>query len=160
MSISREQVVNLIDRLYAMWNSQDFSLAGEIYTEDFRGFDITDQSRINGLEGVKRQLERFYRAFPDLVFANVETIFENDRVALYWTARGTHNGTMMNIPPSGRSVHVNGVSLLRVEGGRFARSVHLWDLAALLREIGLLPELEQRLPLDDMSLKDALTICG
>lgn len=159
MGLSREQVMNLIERLYTMWNSQNLSMAAEIYTADYYGLDVTDQSHVNGLDGIAQQLVRFYRAFPDLVFTNEETICENDRVALYWTARGTHQGTLMNIPPTGRTVQVNGTSILRVVDGKFARGVHLWDLAGLLRDIGLLPELAQRLPLDALSLKNALTVC-
>jgi steroid delta-isomerase-like uncharacterized protein len=160
MGVTREEVMNIVERLYLMWNTQNFSLAPELYTEDYCGVDITDHSRVNGPEGVVRQLERFCRAFPDLMFSNEETILENDRVALYWTAHGTHQGTLLNIPPTGRHVQVNGVSMLRLANGKITHSVHLWDLAGLLRELGLLPELEARAPLDTMSLKDALTICG
>lgn len=159
MSVSREQVMKLVDEMYALWNSQNLSAAGEVYTLDYSGFDVTDQSRANGVEGVTKQLERFYRAFPDLYFSNEEAVLDGDRVSLFWSARGTHKGTMLNIPPTGRTVNVNGVSLLRIAEGKIARGVHLWDLAALLRDIGLLPALEKRHPLDPVSLKDALTIC-
>lgn len=151
--------MQLIERLMVMWNSHDCSGADEIYAPDYRGIDITDASRVNGPEGVAKQLERFYRAFPDLRFQSEETIIENKRVALYWSARGTHQGTLLNIPPSGRRVHVHGVSMLWIENGRIVRGVHMWDMAALLRAIGLLPELEKRAPIDAIDLKSALTIC-
>lgn len=158
--MTREEIVNLVERLYSLWNTHNFTLARELYTDDYCGIDMTGHTRVKGPEGVVLQLERFCRAFPDLVFSNEETILENDRVALYWTARGTHNGTLLNIPPTGRRVEINGVSMLRVVNGKIAQSVHLWDMAGLLRELGLLPELEARAPLDPISLKDALTICG
>jgi hypothetical protein len=47
----------------------------------------------------------------------------------------------MNIPATGRPVTVRGVSVCHVEGGRIVRAMHIWDVAGLLRAIGLLPEL-------------------
>lgn len=143
MSADREGIMNLIENMMGMWNAPDAESAREIYTQDYQGVDVTDRTRVEGPEGVTRQLERYYRAFPDLVFATEQTILEQDRAALYWRATGTHAGTLLNIPPTGRRVQVNGVSLLYIVNGKIARGVHLWDLASLLREIGLLPELDR-----------------
>lgn len=159
MSATREQVMDLIDNLMAMWNSHDPSRAAEIYANEYRALDVTDQTLVRGPEGVARQLQRFSKAFPDLVFQGEETILERDRVAIHWSARGTHQGSILNIPPTGRRVHIHGVSMLCVENGKFSKGVHLWDMAGLLRAIGLLPELEKRAPLDASVLQDALTIC-
>jgi steroid delta-isomerase-like uncharacterized protein len=160
MSSSREQVMSLVQRLLGMMNSHNFKLVPEIYAEDYCGTDMASHSRHNGPVQVARALERVCRAFPDLTFSIEQTIFENDRVALYWTARGTHQGTLFNIPATGRPVLVNGVSMMRVADDKIAQGVHLWDMAELLRAVGLLPELEQRAPLDTITLKDAMTICG
>lgn len=151
--------MQLLERLMQLWNSHDTASAAEIYAPNYVGIDVTDHTRVNGPEGVGKQLERFYRAFPDLVFKAEETVFEENRAVMYWTARGTHHGMLLNIPPTGRRVRVNGVSMLRIESGKIVHATHLWDMAALLRMIGLLPELEKRAPLDPISLKDALTIC-
>lgn len=158
MSATREVTMNLIDRLLNMWNSQNYDGASELYAEDYRGVDVTDHTRLYGPAAVARELERLCRAFPDLVFSKEHTIHENDRVALYWSARGTHQGTVLNIPATGRSVVVNGVTLLRVTDGKITQGVHLWDMAGLLRDLGLLPELSYRPPTDAVTFKDAFTI--
>ena len=49
----------------------------------------------------------------------------------------------MHIPPTGRRVTVRGVTLLTIDGDSVRRSESLWDVAGLLRAIGLLPELNQ-----------------
>ena len=56
-------------------------------------------------------------------------------------AHGTHLGTLMNIPASGRSVSVRGVSVFTLAAGQVSRATYIWDVAGLLRTIGLLPEL-------------------
>jgi hypothetical protein len=47
----------------------------------------------------------------------------------------------MNIPPTGRAIVLHGVSLLTVSSGKITRASYLWDVAGLLRCLGLLPEL-------------------
>jgi hypothetical protein len=58
-----------------------------------------------------------------------------------WQAEGTHQGPIMNIPPTGRRVQVRGVSILEVKDGLIVRGQYIWDLAGMLRHMGLLPEL-------------------
>jgi hypothetical protein len=47
----------------------------------------------------------------------------------------------MNIPPTGRQVQVRGVSIIEVKDGLIVRGQYIWDLAGMLRHMGLLPEL-------------------
>jgi hypothetical protein len=51
----------------------------------------------------------------------------------------------MNIPPTRRPIEIRGVTLLTVEttpeGPRVSRAAYVWDLAGLLRRLGLLPDL-------------------
>ena len=61
--------------------------------------------------------------------------------AIVWMAEGTHQGTIMNIPPTGHRVVVRGVSIIDVEDGLIVRGQYIWDLAGMLRHLGLLPEL-------------------
>jgi predicted ester cyclase len=70
-----------------------------------------------------------------------EMVVQGNRVAVVWKARGTHQGTLMNIPATGRPVAVRGVTLLTVAEGKVSRALYLWDVAGLLRDLGLLPEL-------------------
>ncbi len=164
-----DAILQLLDRMNAFWNqsspdapSLDGSAAlaaADIFAADFSGYDVTDHTIMTGPEGAERTRQRLHHSFPDIVFERLETIREGNRISVYWTARGTHRGVMLNIPPTGRSVEVNGVTLLYLERGKIKRSVHLWDLAGLLRALGLLPELDSRPPLDTFQLKDALTVC-
>ena len=67
-------------------------------------------------------------------------IGEGERAALMWTARGTHRGSIMNIPPTNRPVNIRGVSLFTVKENMVHRATYIWDVAGLLRNIGLLPD--------------------
>jgi len=151
--------MQLIERMMAIWNAHDTTRVNEVYTSDFRGLDITDQSVVEGPQGVARQLNRYTQAFPDLIFKTVQAVQQKDCVALYWTACGTHQGSWLNIPPTGHYLEIQGTTLLTTENGKIKQAIHLWDLAGLLRAIGLLPELDVRPPIDLNQFRSAFTVC-
>lgn len=136
-----EDIIGFVRELVDAWNTHDLERALAFYSPGYEGVDVGQASPQRGLEGVRQTMARYWSAFPDLHFTGDETIIEGNRIALAWTARGTHQGTLMNIPATGRSILVPGVSLLTIEGGKITRGLYIWDVAGLLRAIGLLPDL-------------------
>lgn len=136
-----EQTIELITQLVAAWNSHDPARVGACYTEDCYGLDVAVARPQIGREGVQRMFEAYYHAFPDLEITPDETIVEDDRVALFWTARATHLGAILNIPASGRRVIARGVNRLALEDGKVCETLTIWDVAGMLRGMGLLPDL-------------------
>jgi steroid delta-isomerase-like uncharacterized protein len=125
----------------AAWNSHVVEQVLSLCAPSYVGRDISQASSHQGHEGVRDYVGSYLRAFPDLELTADETIVQPDRLALAWTARGTHRGTLMNIPSTGRAVRVRGVSILMVQDGLLSRALYMWDVAGLLRELGLLPDL-------------------
>lgn len=136
--------MNMLDQFSTLWKERDPRLARELFTADYHGLDLTTQTRSAGPAGVAVRLEKVWRAFPDLEFHAQQVISDTEQLALHWRVRGTHCGVLMNIPPTGQRVEINGMSFLTLRDGRISQAIHLWDMAAMLRTLGLLPELEQR----------------
>jgi steroid delta-isomerase-like uncharacterized protein len=136
-----QQLAQLGADLIAAWNSHDLDRVAALYAADFVGLDIAQPEPQHGAEGLRRCLTGYFEAFPDLHISADATVIDHCQMVLVWTARGIHQGTLMNIPPTGRAVQVQGMTLFIVQDGRIARSQSVWDLAGLLRAIGLLPEL-------------------
>lgn len=142
---------NILKILARMWNKHEWNLAWDVYAPDYRGTDLTSQEQILGPAGVIRQSERIYRVFPDWqVFAR-ELVLDDKHLALTWRGHGTHRGAFLNIPPTGKSVQLDGMSFLTLHEGKIQKAVHLWDMAAVLRTLGLLPELDNRHIKDELS---------
>lgn len=80
-------------------------------------------------------------AFPDLILTLMDVVADEDQVALFWIARNMHRGSIMNIPASGRAVSAIGVNLLKLRDGLVRETTTIWDVAGMLRGIGLLPDL-------------------
>ena len=123
------------------WNSHDIEKVLSFYSPEYVGDDVGQASLLRGHEGLRAMLEQYWSAFPDLRFKVISTLVEGDHLAIVWIGEGTHQGTIMNIPPTGHKVEVRGVSIIDVENGKVVRGQYIWDLAGMLRHMGLLPEL-------------------
>jgi steroid delta-isomerase-like uncharacterized protein len=123
------------------WNSHDIEKVLSFYSPEYIGDDVGQASLLRGHEGLRAMLDVYWRAFPDLQFAVKDVVIQDSRVAIVWVAEGTHQGTIMNIPATGHRVEVRGMSIIDVEDGLIVRGQYIWDLAGMLRHMGLLPEL-------------------
>src|ERR671918_1116274 len=123
------------------WNSHDIENVLPFYSPHYVGDDVGQASLLRGHEGLRAMLDVYWRAFPDLQFAVKDVVIQDSRVAIVWVAEGTHQGTIMNIPATGHRVEVRGMSIIDVEDGLIVRGQYIWDLAGMLRHMGLLPEL-------------------
>ena len=125
----------------AAWNSHAVERVLALCSSSYEGLDIAQASSHQGHEGMREYVGSYLRAFPDVELAADMVVQQENVLALAWTARGTHRGNLMNIPSTGRLVQVRGVSILTVENGMLSRALYVWDLAGLLRTLGLLPDL-------------------
>ena len=123
------------------WNSHDIEKVLSFYAPDYIGEDVGQASPLRGRDGMRTMLEIYWRAFPDLKFEVISTLIDGSRIAILWLGEGTHQGTIMNIPPTWHPVQVRGVSIIDVEDGLVVRGQYIWDMAGMLRHMGLLPEL-------------------
>lgn len=123
------------------WNSHNIENVLHFYARECIGDDVGQALLLRGHDGLRRLLQTYWQAFPDLTFKVTNTIVEGYRLAIIWVAEGTHQGPIMNIPPTGRRLEIRGVSILDVQDGLIVRSQYIWDVAGMLRHMGLLPEL-------------------
>jgi len=90
-------------------------------------------------EGIKIVAAMFRRAFPDSYFTVEDTVAEGDKVATRKTFHGTHEGEFMGIPPSGRSVSMGLIDIVRILDGRFAEHWSMGDTLDMMRQLGAIP---------------------
>ena len=130
------------DSINQAWNSHDIERVLSFYSADYVASDVGQSALQRGHQGLHDVLEMYWRAFPDLKFRITNSVIEGSQVAIVWVAEGTHQGPIMNIPPTGHPVEVRGVSVIDVQDGLVVRGQYIWDLAGMLRHMGLLPELQ------------------
>lgn len=86
-------------------------------------------------------MAHYWQAFPDLCITQDGFVIQGNEIALFWTATGTHRGTIWNVPATGRSISIRGVVHLQLRGNKIIKTDAIWDVAGLLRAMKLLPEL-------------------
>ena len=136
-----ENVARVVEHMVKALNAHDVEKLVALFTADYEGIDVNQPMPQHGRGEARMVMEIYFQAFPDLRMVEHEAVIEGDRAAIMWTAQGTHLGSIMHIPPTGKQVEVRGSTVLHLNGSRIFRAVTVWDVAAMLREIGLLPEL-------------------
>jgi len=94
-----------------------------------------------GPEGLRIAVAEYRAAFPDLQVTVEDLVTEGDRVVHRFTLRGTHVGSFMGIPPTGRVVTAGGITIDRLADGKVAESWISLDALNLLRQLGAAPTL-------------------
>ena len=84
-------------------------------------------------------------AAPSLTFrVTSEDIFsEGDKVAYRWTGRGTHQGELLGIAPSGNEVTFRGIDVLRIAGGKVVERWSEYNALEAMQRMGVIPGPEQ-----------------
>lgn len=88
--------------------------------------------------GVTQFYEAVVAAFPDVRVTVEDTVGEGDRLAVRYVLTGTHAAPFLGAPPTGRTVSVEGITVLHLGGGRITERWNRLDELALLTEIGAL----------------------
>ena len=90
----------------------------------------------NDRESHKQQVAMFRAAFPDLQFTIEDLIADGDKVATRWTARGTHEGELMGIAPTGKPFRVSGITIDRINDGKVVEEWEQFEALSLLQQLG------------------------
>ena len=126
-----------VRNLFESASHGDFEAAGAIVTTDY----VLHPEEVRGADGLREMVEAYRAAIAGLNVTIDQQFTEGDHVATRFTIRGTHDGELMGVPPSGRDVEFTGITISRCREGRIEEEWEIVDTVALLRQIGALPEM-------------------
>jgi steroid delta-isomerase-like uncharacterized protein len=112
----------------------------ELVAADYVGHDPA-QPELHGPDGIREFITTYLAGFPDGRITIDEQLAEGDLVATRWTGRGTQQGELMGIPPTGKQVTVSGITISRVKGGKVVEEWSNWDTLGMLQQLGVVPEM-------------------
>jgi steroid delta-isomerase-like uncharacterized protein len=133
-----ENVVVIARFLEEVINQGRLGQADELVAADFVELDPLPGQK-QGREGLKEVIGMLRSAFPDIHWAVDETVASGDKVVTRFTWTGTHQGTFLGIPATGRSVSVKGVVIDRLVAGKMADSRILMDTFTMMQQLGVIP---------------------
>lgn len=96
-------------------------------------------------QGLKQMIANLRSAFPDLRCTVDDEISEGDKLAAYWTIRGTHKGVYFGNPPTGKQVSFLGFIFAHIAEGKIVENWILIDQMGLLQQLGVVPPSRARI---------------
>jgi len=129
--------------LEEVFRGGNLELADELFTPDYVLHDFAVPKEMRGPEGMKRYMSMYRAAYPDTSFTIEDQVAEGGKVVTRWTGRGTHQGELMGIPPTGERVTVTGIEFDRVSGGRIEETWVSYDALGMMQQLGVIPPPEQ-----------------
>jgi steroid delta-isomerase-like uncharacterized protein len=120
-----------------VWNQKNLAIVDEIAAPDY--VSHSPAMTTHGLEQYKQLIMMYFAAFPDLHLTIEDEIAEGDKVVTRVTARGTHQGSFMGIPPTGKHAVVTGIVIDRFANGKTVEAWNNLDDLGLLQQLGVIP---------------------
>lgn len=118
----------------------NLDLVDEIFDADYVLHDPSVPDEVRGPEGIRRYVSMYRSAYPDTNFTIEDQIAEGDNVATRWTGRGTHQGELMGIPPTGNQVTITGIELDRVVDGKLRETRVIYDAMSMMQQLAVIPQ--------------------
>jgi steroid delta-isomerase-like uncharacterized protein len=132
-----EENIALVRRFFEeMCNGRRLDLASTLFAADCRFHD----PQIPGVVGPQAIADavKVYQTGVEGHWT-IEDIFASggDRVTVRWTGSGRHTADVMGLPPTGKAVRVDAISVFRIADGKIAESWEVWDTLGFLQQLGV-----------------------
>lgn len=127
---------DLMRETFLAWNSHDPDKVISFYTEDAVYEDVAYGEVSRGKAELRKFAAGFFEAVPDLKVEVVSASAHNGRGSLEWVFSGTDKGLFK----TGKKFSVRGASLFEMRGGKCSSNRDFYDLATIMRQLGVLPD--------------------
>jgi steroid delta-isomerase-like uncharacterized protein len=124
---------------YERINAGDIEGFGDLLADDF-----VEHQGGPGLPPTKAGTLEFFRmllnAFPDMQMQVDDLLASGEKTVARVTAKATHQGAFMGVPPTGKRVEVQLIDIMRFDDAGLVRE-H-WgvvDMLSLMQQIGAVP---------------------
>ena len=127
-------------RAYDLINAGDIDGFGDLMADDFVEHEETPGFAPTK-EGVLDMFRMYRAAFPDLQMHADEVLVSGDKTVTRVRATGTHQGELMGIAPTGKSVDVELIDIMQFnDAGAVREHWGLFDTFSMMQQLGAIPE--------------------
>jgi steroid delta-isomerase-like uncharacterized protein len=126
---------NVAEKWIEAWNSHDVERVLVLFTPDVVYEDLPFGVRNHGSAELRAFAVGIFTAVPDLRLDLLNSSLKGRHGTIEWVFSGTDIG----LHKTQRRFSVRGVSVIEVHGQLISRNSDYYDLATILRQLGLLP---------------------
>ena len=118
----------IIRELFDAWNTHDVDRATAL---------IDESCNVGGREGFRRELAAMFVAFPDVQVTVEDMLSDGDKVATRATIRGTQQGVLSGIQPTGKPVVMKANHIFHLKDGRITQRHGQADKLEVAMQLGM-----------------------
>jgi steroid delta-isomerase-like uncharacterized protein len=120
------------------WSAHDAKGVAALFTDDCVYEDIPLKAVNHGTDELIAFAEGAFGAFPDFGIKLTSQFATADWAGAEWTMTGTHKGDLPGLPATAKQFELRGGSILELREGKITRCTDYWDMADLLRQVGVM----------------------
>jgi steroid delta-isomerase-like uncharacterized protein len=129
----------LMRRFYEeLWSGGNLDAIPDLLAEDFVDYG-TPAGETSGREALAALVVSWRTGFPDMTETVEDLIAEGDKVVGRFLMRGTHRGEFMGVAPTGRSVTMRGIDVIRFADGKISEFWYAEQMLELMQQLGVAP---------------------
>ena len=137
MSIKNKQLV--CDFIQDLFTKGDLDAVDRYLHPAFVNHDPPFPGAPEGPAGMRMAAAMYREALPDWHSEVDQLIAEDDLVVERFHACGTHRGTLLGVPGTGRTLVLYGINVFRIRGDQIVERWGQLDQLGLLRQLDLSP---------------------
>ena len=92
-----------------------------------------------GIDSAKAFYANYLTGFSNIQFIQNDVFGQGDKLVKHWTFKGKHTGPFFGIPATGKTVNLEGTTLIRMKDGKIAEEQDFFDNLEFSQQLGLIP---------------------
>jgi steroid delta-isomerase-like uncharacterized protein len=133
--VQRASAGDMFQELTAAWNAHDPDKVAAMFTKDGLYEDVTLGMKSRGIDEIRQFAKSILDSVPDTKIELTSSFAADGHGYSEWIFSGTDVG----IFKTNKTFAVRGSSINDISGGKFARNFDYYDLAAIMKQVGVLP---------------------
>jgi steroid delta-isomerase-like uncharacterized protein len=114
-----------------IFNNRKTEMAKNFVTPDIVYHGMAEEVR--GLEEFKRWVAEDLSAFPDMKVTILDDVGEENKIAIRWALKATHEKDFANFPATHKKLETQGADIFHFEGDKIKEAWTVCDMAALVQ---------------------------
>ena len=93
-----------------------------------------------GLDSAKAYYHNFVTGFSNIEFTLKDIFGQDEKLVKYWNFKGTHTGNFFGVEATGKTVNLDGATIVRMQDGKIAEERDFIDNLDLMQQLGVIPK--------------------
>jgi steroid delta-isomerase-like uncharacterized protein len=114
-----------------IFNARNTEAAKNFVTSDIVYHGMAEEVR--GIEEFKKWVSEDLSAFPDMKVTLVDAFGDQNKMAVRWTLKATHEKDFADFPATHKQIETRGVEILYFEGDKIKEAWTLADMSPMVQ---------------------------